>query len=114
MTNIAQYAQLNIGRNVNNEPMPDWVWEWFQDGAANVLIEATRRAAGGMSGATRDDVQVHTGRGKWDGVPEDSAHVSLFWEAGIDADHIRQMASVVARMFGQDAVAIIVGSELAG
>lgn len=114
MANVTQYAQLNIGRNVKDEPMVDWLWEWFQDGAANVLLEATRKAAGGMSGATRADIQVHHGRGEWDGVPEDSAHISLFWEDGMDADHIRHLAGVVARMFGQDAIAVIIGSELVG
>ena len=92
--------------------MLDWVWEWFADGAANVLLEATRRVAGGMSGATRADVQVHFGRGEWDGVAEDSAHVSLFWSAGMDVDHIREMAATLARMFRQDAIAVVLGSEL--
>ena len=114
MANITQYAQPNIGRNVKNEPMTDWMWEWFQDGATNVLIGATHVAAAGRSGVKREDVQVHTGRGEWDGVPEDSAHISLFWEHGIDADYVREQAAVVARMFEQDAVAVIVGSELVG
>lgn len=112
--NVTTYAQLNIGRNVKNEPMSDWMWEWFQDGTVNVLIGATHVAAAGRSGVKREDVQVHTGRGEWDGVPEDSAHISLFWEDGMDVEHIRYQAGVVARTFGQDAIAVIIGSELIG
>ena len=112
MANTTQYAQLNIGRNVGTEPMLDWVWEWFTDGAANVLLEATRRVAGCMSGATRADVQVHFGRGEWDGVAEDSAHVSLFWADGMDVSHIREASALLARMFQQDAIAVVLGSEL--
>ena len=112
MANTTQYAQLNIGRNVGTEPMLDWAWEWFADGAANVLLSAARVTAGGACGATRADVQVHYGRGEWDGVAEDSAHVSLFWADGMDVSHIREASALLARMFQQDAIAVMLGSEL--
>lgn len=112
MTKTTTYAQLNIGRNVGTEPMSPWMWEWFADGAANALMGATHVAAGGRTTVGRDDVQIHHGRGVWDGVAEDSAHVSLFWADGLDVDYIRTTAASLAQMFGQDAVAVIIGSEL--
>ena len=113
--NVTTYAQLNIGRNVGNTPMPQDRWEWFVNTAQSVLMGAQHRVAGSPSGESqRADTQVHYGAGIWGGVAEESAHISLFWEQGMDADYIREQAAVVARMFEQDAVAVIVGSELYG
>ena len=113
--NLTTYAQLNIGRNVGNAPMEQDRWEWFVSTAQSILMGAQHRVGGSPSGESlRADTQVHYGAGIWAGVAEESAHISLFWEHGIDADYVREQAGVVARMFEQDAVAVIVGSELVG
>lgn len=115
MANITQYAQLNIGRNVGDIPMAQDRWEWFVNTAQSILMGAQHRVGGSPAGEShRKDTQVHYGAGIWGGVAEESAHVSLFWEHGMDADHIREQAAIVARMFEQDAIAVIVGSELHG
>lgn len=113
--NVTTYAQLNIGRNVDNTPMAQDRWEWFVSTAQSVLMGAQHRVGGSPAGEShRNDVEVHYGAGVWGGVAEESAHVSLFWEFGIDADYVREQAGVIARMFEQDTVAVIVGSELHG
>lgn len=114
MTRVT-YAQLNIGRNVGTEPMTDWLWEWFVDGAANLLVEAVKIrsfASEARPTVKRSDVQVHRGQGEWDGVTEDSAHVSLYWQHGIDTDLLTGALPSLAHMFGQDAIALVTGSTL--
>ena len=111
MTKVT-YAQLNIGRNVGSVPMDDKQWEWFIGTAQSVLMGAQHRVPVTNGNAQRDDVQVHRGAGVWGGVAEESAHVSLYWETGMDADYITEQASVMARMFEQDAIAVVLGSTL--
>ena len=111
MTKVT-YAQLNIGRNVGNVPMDDKRWEWFVSAAQSVLMGAQHRIPCGHGDALRTEVHLHLGAGVWGGVAEESAHVSLYWETGMDADYITEQAGVMARMFDQDAVAVILGSKL--
>lgn len=112
--NTVTYAQLNIGRNVGAEPMAQDRWEWFVSTAQSILMGAQALQGGSpMGDSHRKDVQVHYGTGVWGGVAEESAHVSLFWESGMRAGYIREQAAIIARMFDQDAVAVILGSELA-
>lgn len=110
--NVVTYAQLNIGRNVGSVPMDDKQWDWFISTAQSVLMGAQHRIPVNHGNAQRDDVQVHRGARVWGGVAEESAHVSLYWETGMDADYITEQAGVMARMFDQDAVAVILGSTL--
>lgn len=113
--NLTTYAQLNIGRNVGNVSMDEARWAWFVNTAQSILMGAQYRAGGSPAGdSQRADTQVHYGAGVWGGVAEESAHVSLYWEQGMDVDYIREQARGVARMFEQDAIAVIVGSELHG
>ena len=111
MTKVT-YAQLNIGRNVGTVPMDDKQWAWFISTAQSVLMGAQHLIPCGHGDAQRNDVQVHRGAGVWGGVAEESAHVSLYWETGMDADYINEQAGVMARMFDQDAIAVITGSTL--
>ena len=111
MTKVT-YAQLNIGRNVGNVPMDDKQWEWFISTAQSVLMGAQHLIPCGHGDAQRNDVQVHRGAGVWGGVAEESAHVSLYWETGMDADYIAEQAGVMARMFEQEAIAVILDSTL--
>ncbi len=104
------YAQLNIGRNVGSEPMPHAQWAWFVGSAQNALAEASRVASDAW--AKPCDTQVMYGRGEWQGMGEDAAYVSLYWEDGIDVAHLREQAAIMASMFDQDAIALVVGSEL--
>lgn len=107
------YAQLNVGRNVGSVPMDDSRWKWLVSTAQSVLMGAQHLVGNSpMGNAQRGDTQVHYGAGCWGGVAEESAHISLFWEQGMRVEYIREQAAVVARMFEQDAIAVIIGSEL--
>lgn len=115
MANTTQYAQLNIGRGVGNDgvTMAADVWERFVGACGDALAYAARDLAAGV---TRTEmagrVEVHHGSGVWQGVREDSAHVSLFNEHGISIAALRESVADLAHDYGQDAVALIVGSEL--
>lgn len=105
-----QYAQLNIGRNVGTDPMRASQWAWFISSAQNALVEGTRKASDAW--AMANDTQVMLGRGEWQGTGEDAAYVSLYWEDGIDVDHVREQVATLCRMFDQDAIALVLGSDL--
>lgn len=113
MANTTQYAQLNIGRNVGTEPMAADVWERFAGACADALAYAARDLMAGVTRtAMRADVQTHYGTGVWEGVREDSAHVSLFSVHGIDVATLRESVAELAHDYGQGAIALVVGSEL--
>ena len=104
------YVQINIGRNVGDTPMTSDRWNEFIQAAAGVLISA--KAPGSTA-----PFMVHRGVGVWvddDGerVYEDSSHISIFDEQGLDLDKIRAGLATLRDDFGQDSIALIVGSEL--
>jgi hypothetical protein len=111
----SQYAQLNIGRNEGDAPMSDGRWTAFQRDAARALALCSVGLDADMdSVATAEDtVQTHLGRGEWDGVPEDSAHLSVYSERGVDVKRLAGMAEYLASKYGQDSVAVVAGSVLA-
>lgn len=98
-----RYVQVNIGRNVGDEPMPNNLWIQFQQDVAEAIAYAT--VIGGMQA-----VQVHTGKGEWNGVEEESAHLSTF--ADVDLFKLRTELARLKRAYKQDAIALIAGSDL--
>ncbi len=112
------YLQVNVGRNVNDEPMDDQDWTEFTESIALKLATTVV----GNNRVTRDhyteilsQVEYHTGMGTWDGVTEESCHISLFSPAEIDPGYLRELRIYLEntkRYYSQDAIALIVGSEL--
>lgn len=105
-TATATYVQVNIGRNVDESPMPAAKWGRFQGQVADLLRNVT---------IGRGIVSVHTGRGAWQDdhgntVSEDSAYFSTF--AVVQLDALREGLAYLKAVYGQDAIALIVGSEL--
>lgn len=105
-TATATYVQVNIGRNVGDVPLTPRQWSGFMGAVEGALRAAT---------IGRGVVSVHTGRGAWqDGhgntVSEESAMFSTF--AVVDVPALRKALAVIREFAGQDAIALIVGSEL--
>lgn len=108
------YIQVNIGRNFvknrHNEhggELSELDWTLFQEDVANILDQYREHSDMG------DDMpQVHIGTGVWDGLTEDSAHISLYHEGGFDLDGIREQLYRLKSQYSQAAIALIVGSEL--
>lgn len=105
----AEYVQVNIGRNVDGEPMSDEQWERFQDAVTIALLNAHR-------GSGIPNVSIHTGEGFWNDettgelMSEESAYLSTF--ADIDAYALRVDLARIRDEYEQDAIALIIGSDL--
>ena len=103
------YIQVNIGRNVGTTPMSDTDWDTFADEVAFAIYHSANRRE---AFSTIDNIELHNGTGVYDGISEDSRHISSFWEDGFDLDQLRTMLRDTRVVYGQDAIALIVGSEL--
>ena len=105
----AQYVQVNVGRNVGGEPMTDELWDRFHADVTLALLNAYR-------GSGVPNVSVHTGEGFWNDettgelMSEESAYISTF--ADIDAYALRVDLARIRDEYGQDAIALIIGSDL--
>lgn len=93
-----RYVQVNIGRG----ELSRRDWAQFQADAKLALRETTR--------GTKMQVFRHLGTGVYEGIPEQSAHISTF--ADVDTYALRVRLSLLARKFHQKAIALIVGSDL--
>jgi len=98
------YVQVNIGRNIDDAPMSAANWARFQ-GEAQYAMHAAGAAW----------VSTHLGCGSWVDpqgftVSEESAFLSAF--GVIDLDILRDRIAELRDGWHQDAIALIVGSEL--
>jgi hypothetical protein len=92
--------QASIGRNIGDQPMSLRDWVAF----ANAVADAIR--------AGNEKPEVHFGSGSWNGVSEESAHVTIMRENAIDLPNIAFLNDVlgkIAARFGQDAIAVTIG-----
>ena len=107
------YIQVNIGRNIDNVPMGMIQWLEFQQRVVQALYENTESIPYQLF---KTAVEVHTGSGRWwDGekfISEDSAKISLFLESGWNIEQLRIDLKELRSQFGQDSIALIIGSEL--
>lgn len=107
------YIQANIGRDVQGKPMGDLTWETFRTATVTAIIGA---AFDGGIPLRRGDFQVHTGVGEWEGVAEESSHVSVYYggkrvsKRTLDRirDGLGERLPFLAGQYGQDAIAFIV------
>lgn len=103
-----RYVQVNIGRNIGGEPMPTDRWVSFQDDIAMAIVNATA--------GTLPNVSLHEGEGYWnDGrtgelLSEESAYLGTF--ADVDLFALRKTLATLKATYEQDAIALIVGSDL--
>jgi hypothetical protein len=110
------YIQANIGRNSKNVPMSDSAWQKFQTDTRRAIMAAIY----GPNPALpilhlQSQFQFHTGIGEWDGVTEESAHISVYFDtkpgqvnAAKVTEHMRDRLADLARAYGQDAIAFMV------
>lgn len=120
------FIQANIGRNftvtATNGPatatnaMKPVVWEMFQGDVKDEIFLAVHDVNIEVSiGIEREDFQVHTGTGEWEGVKEESAHVSVYFDtkpgqvnAARLQEHLSDRLAALAREYGQDAIAFMI------
>lgn len=100
---MERYAQVNVGRGDLNEAE----WGMFVNDVRLALL-------GAMRGTVRP-TETHRGIGTWtgdDGITyaEDSAHVSTI--ADVDGFALRTALVPLKARYRQDAIALILGSDL--
>lgn len=106
------YIQVNIGRNFEHStlgtvPMVSDKWREFQEQVVYILLQLREHTDMG-----EPSVEIHLGVGEWDGVPEESAKISVYNEGGFDLVQVKNELRDLAKQFGQNTIALIVGSEL--
>lgn len=109
------YIQINIGRNFsvnefNKTPgeLSDLEWgEFVMDVKTLILNYRENTMMGGD-----DFPSEHYGTGIWNGVEEESAHISMYHEGGFELEGIREQLHRLKKYYSQDNIALIVGSEL--
>jgi hypothetical protein len=91
-------VMVSIGRNVGNTPLSDRDWTFFLNDAADVI----RRQF--------EDAEFHFGKGVWDGISEDSVHITVYRESVTEGMRYayREGLSRLARHYGQDAIALTI------
>lgn len=109
------YIQINIGRNFQPNKFnliggthSDVEWEEFIKDATHIVEQFQLQTD--VYGTTLP--QVHLGIGEWDGVPEDSAHISAYHEGGFDTDGLSEWVYRLKKQYSQDNIAVIFGSKL--
>lgn len=121
------YIQANIGRNMETGPMSERIWGEFQTATMDAIMDAIMEAlpesewpeflvaANGYhrAGDEYSAFETHTGSGTWDGVTEESAHVSVFFDtrAFRTAPVTRALQTgleVLAKVWHQEAIAFLV------
>lgn len=109
------YVQVNIGRNYNtsNRESLDQPPLTFSDAKWSEFVNTIRTAIDfAARGTYSPTIEVHYGKGSWSGGVEESAHVSSFNPDGFDLEALRFMIEDARFTYSQDAIALIVGSEL--
>lgn len=101
------FIQANIGRNVNDTPMSEDKWDTFAGSVAFAIYANANDVNLDML-----DIEVHNGTGSFEGISEDSRHISVYSEAGFDLDNLRDDLREIKGWYDQEAIALIVGSEL--
>lgn len=97
---------VTIGRNVSDAPMHESIWVQFQDSTEYTL---TRDLP--LSGTT---VERAYGAGEWEGITEDNARIVARTDSPLtpsQLDALRNGLALTAALFGQDALALTIGTS---
>jgi len=94
------YVQVNIGRNIGSAPMDDGMWDRFITAVSDAVWRATDDRA-------TENPEVHKGVGTWNGVREESAHVSILADI-VYAHAIKRDLKELRDRYMQDHIALII------
>jgi len=97
-----------VGRNVNGTPLPQERWDALKTRVLTALTYAT---------TGKGKTETHYGVGAWDGVTEESVKIARYgtaWRRSSDFitegfGWLRAELVEIARQFGQEAIALVVG-----
>lgn len=111
------YVQVNIGRNVGTEPMSAQRWQDFQQDVISSLNGFQLYLDYKAPAIT---YEIHSATGTWDGIEEESAHISTLVDTSKSEGrplanaftHLNKDLRDIAARYDQEAIALISGSKL--
>lgn len=120
------YIQVNIGRNFvpdrfnpTGGTLSDIQWAEFKNDIVNNLVAVVLTDSADVSQGSwdkvRSQVEVHNGQGSYEGVAEESCHISMFVHGGLSEKSLgdfRWYLFNLKKEYSQGTIALIVGSEL--
>lgn len=92
-------VMVSIGRNVGANPLSDRDWTFFLNDVSSVIRKGDYEIP-----------EIHYGTGVWDGISEESAHVTVYRDSVTEGMRwaFREGLSRLARHYGQDAIALTI------
>ena len=112
------FIQVSIGRNDSNGRMDAAHWNHFQRDVKDAIVIAVYAPHPTLEGLRLEPrIETHYGEGEWEGVKEESAHLSLYFPTppGVAAHRVRAALeddlSRLAYDYDQDAIAYVVATE---
>ena len=120
------YIQVNIGRNFvpdrynpTGGTLSDLDWGEFKNDIVNNLVATVLTDSADVSqenwDKVRSQVEIHNGQGSYEGIPEESCHISLFIPVGLSEKSLSDFRSYLFRLkkeYSQGTIALLIGSEL--
>ena len=120
------YIQVSIGRNFvpdrfnpTGGTLSDLEWGQFKNEIVNNLVATALLDSAVVSQDIWDkvlsQVEIHNGQGSYEGIPEESCHISLFVQGGLTEKSLgdfREYLYRIKKEYGQSTIALLVGSEL--
>ena len=120
------YIQVNIGRNFvpdrfnpTGGTLSDLEWGQFKNDIVNNLVATVLTDSADVSQDNWDkvlsQVEIHNGQGSYDGIPEESCHISTFVHGGLSEKSLSDFRSYLFNLkkeYSQGSIALIIGSEL--
>lgn len=120
------YIQVNVGRNYEPDRynptggvLTDLEWGEFKNDIVDNLVAVVLNESVDISQdnweKVLNQVEVHNGQGSYEGIAEESCHISMFVHGGLTEKSLgdfRRYLFNLKKEYSQGSIALIVGSEL--
>ncbi len=119
------YIQVNIGRNFvpdrynpTGGTLSDQVWGQFKDDIVDNLVATVLTDSADVSQDNWDrvlrQVEIHNGQGSYEGITEESRHISIFVPGELTEKSLSDFRSYLFNLkkeYSQATIALLIGSE---
>lgn len=120
------YIQVNIGRSYEPDrfnpvggTLSDLDWGEFKNDIVDNLVATVLSEAVNVSEdhwqEILDQVEIHNGQGEWDGIAEESCHISIFVPNELSEKSLGDFRRYLFNLkseYSQGTIVLLVGSEL--
>lgn len=120
------YIQVNIGRNFMPDrfnptggTLSDLDWFEFKNDIVDNLVATVLTDSADVSQENWDkvlsQVEIHNGQGSYDGITEESCHISIFVPGELTEKSLSDFRSYLFNLkkeYSQGTIALLIGSEL--